>query len=851
MADPTGLIGRQIGPYLIADRIGEGGMGAVYAAVDLGLKRRVALKVLHPALAADPGCRDRFVREAQAAARLSHPNIVHVYFAGTDADVTFIALELVDGSSVGALLRRRGGPLGRRRALRIARDAAAALGAAHAHGIVHRDVKPDNILVAGDAVKLTDFGIARVRSSPRITDHGAYVGTPRYSSPEQCRSAETDARSDLYSLGVVLYEMLTGDVPHAATTPLALLSKIASEPPRPIRELVPGLPDAIVALVHRLLEKEPAARPATAADLGRELEAAIADLPESAVEAAIDVDGPTGAAAPESARVLALLESGTAVGTGAGPASDTLSGRGTGVSGPALGGSPVGPPLAIVATPPVAIPALGLPVSADAPTYGGTTPASGRPLPGPISSRREPVSPVAPRAPTPPTSYTPSFTPARRREADTLSASETLSPANAALTVLGRLAVVDRLATAGVVAEALRLAGRVARDLAGDPALGAIVAAQAAAARAGAPAGALGDPVAAALARIRAALEAGAPLRPTAGLRAALADLRRLPGAQTGAVAAEIAERVERAAAATPVPGPGAGAAPGLAPGLVHFVACLGLPGPDEAALAVPWKWDEPPPTHAASALALDEDGRSQVEAAATVLLGLSPAVERRAVRAFHEARAAVAVPPVSGLGQLEGRGAGLPALLAMVAARLDAEPSAGVAAFGALDPGTIPPLPAEDRSDPGIHARFLNVRLAPVPRPALKARAALEQRPAVRRIIVPEESRADVEADADLGRDLAAASVSIVPARTVGDALAAALLPRAFGFAPLGRAPSSETPVPGAMEPAPGAVSPEAVEADERGVRRALALARLILAGVVGLAIADAFGLAAVLGRG
>src|ERR1700710_599270 len=198
--------------YEIQQRVGRGGMADVFLARDLLLNRQVAIKVLFPEFATDPAFVERFRREAQAAANLAHPNIVGVYDWGTEGGTYFIVMEFVDGQSLAEVMRAAG-PLHPRRAAEIAFEVAGALGFAHAKGVVHRDVKPGNaILSTTGAAKVTDFGIARALSSPSedLTAAGAVMGTATYFSPEQAQGFAVDARSDLYSLGAVLFEMVTG-----------------------------------------------------------------------------------------------------------------------------------------------------------------------------------------------------------------------------------------------------------------------------------------------------------------------------------------------------------------------------------------------------------------------------------------------------------------------------------------------------------------------------------------------------------------------------------------------------------------------------------------------------------------
>ncbi|MBI1723583.1 MAG: protein kinase [Gemmatimonadetes bacterium] len=262
--------------YTIEGEIGRGGMGVVYRAKDERLKRPVAVKVLPPELAYRTDIRARFMREAETAARLSHPNIVPIHTVGDANDLVYFILGLVDGESLAVRLKRRS-RLSVDEARRIMRETADALAAAHQQGVIHRDVKPDNILLEGTRgrVMVTDFGIAKALSAEgaTLTEAGVAIGTPAFMSPEQAAGErELDGRSDLYSLGVVAYQMLTGELPFQAPTVPALLMKQITEMPTPVERKRPETPRELSQIVMRCLEKDPEDRWPTADALRRALE---------------------------------------------------------------------------------------------------------------------------------------------------------------------------------------------------------------------------------------------------------------------------------------------------------------------------------------------------------------------------------------------------------------------------------------------------------------------------------------------------------------------------------------------------------------------------------------------------
>jgi len=282
------LVGTTLGNYQIIQEIGRGGMAVVYRAFQPSLRRYVAIKVLPEYLQVDPEFVARFQREARAAAQLSHPNVVTIYDVGEQAGVHYIAMEYLEGGSLLDRLAR--GPLRSGEALQIVEQVGSALDFAHSHGLIHRDIKPANILFSADnRPKVTDFGIARAGDTSRLTRAGTMLGTPEYMSPEQAEGRPVDYRADLYALGVILYEMLTGRVPFHADTPHAIVYALIHQPPPPPRQLRPDLPPAVEAVLLKALAKRPNDRFQRGADMATALRGAAALPPVAAPRAAVDM----------------------------------------------------------------------------------------------------------------------------------------------------------------------------------------------------------------------------------------------------------------------------------------------------------------------------------------------------------------------------------------------------------------------------------------------------------------------------------------------------------------------------------------------------------------------------------
>lgn len=276
----SNLVGCRLGDYQVMRRLGSGGMADVYAARQSSLQRDVALKVLRSVTPGDEESLKRFRREARAAARLNHPSIVQVFDFGESEGVHYIAQELVDGINLKQALDREG-PFSIEQAVAVLQSVGGALENAHQSGVTHRDIKPENIMRGSNNVmKVTDFGLARMltqmdASTANLTRAGLTLGTPRYMSPEQIQGGNVDARSDLYSLGVTMYHLLTGDPPYVAEEPLALAFKHLHETPRPLDHArgAADLPAWLVSLVMCCLQKNPQSRFDTASDLLRIVEA--------------------------------------------------------------------------------------------------------------------------------------------------------------------------------------------------------------------------------------------------------------------------------------------------------------------------------------------------------------------------------------------------------------------------------------------------------------------------------------------------------------------------------------------------------------------------------------------------
>ncbi|MFM8826229.1 MAG: protein kinase domain-containing protein, partial [Actinomycetota bacterium] len=308
--------------YQLAERIGRGGMAEVWKARDLLLDREIAIKVLFPENAADPAFVERFRREAQSAAGLNHPNIVGVYDWGQHGSTYFMAMEFVPGNTLAQIIRRYGS-LRADVAARIGAQVADALAFAHRNGVVHRDVKPANILITDAGVaKVADFGIARAIDAGHdegLTQEGSVMGTATYFSPEQAKGETADPRSDMYSLGIVLYEMVAGRPPFVAETALATAYKQVHDNPVPLPQVAPGIPVRFAAVVAKCLAKEPQFRYSSADRMRDDLRNFLAGNKVIAYEQAAgrlpmtedDFDAPTTAVAPVPPSAVAAAQAGT------------------------------------------------------------------------------------------------------------------------------------------------------------------------------------------------------------------------------------------------------------------------------------------------------------------------------------------------------------------------------------------------------------------------------------------------------------------------------------------------------------------------------------------------------------
>ena len=435
------IVGKTLGQYRVVERLGKGGMAEVFRAFHPALNRYVAIKVMHPFVATEEGFLDRFRHEAQSVAALRHPNIVQVFDFGTEGSLYYMVMEFVEGPTLKkriAEARQEGDLLPLEEVGRIIDQVAQALDYAHRRGMIHRDVKPANILLSseGEAV-LADFGVARMLEGPRYTLTGI-MGTPDYMSPEQGLGQEVDARSDVYALGVVLYEMLVGEVPFKADTPLAVVLKHIQDPlPLPTR-LRPELPEALERVVLKAMAKEPEGRYESAGEMAEALERALekATRPEAAAVSHPEAETAplTGPTIPvETARrpalwlrwaagaglVLTLVIAATLLGThflGTGPPSEPA--------------RTTQPPRTGVVDPTVA--AIALPATTPSPTATPTESPTFTPFPTatPTETPRATPSPTATPSKAPTSTPSPTATPTEEATA-TPSPTSTAQPATA------------------------------------------------------------------------------------------------------------------------------------------------------------------------------------------------------------------------------------------------------------------------------------------------------------------------------------------------------------------------------------------------------------------------------------
>lgn len=308
MQSTEGLIGQTLGQYRIIEQIGEGGMATVFKAFQPGLNRDIALKVLPPHFAKQADFTERFAREAQAIGNLHHPNILPVYDSGQDKGYSYLAMRYIPKAKT--LTHEMKSPMKTERIMEVISQIAGALEHAHKAGIIHRDVKPSNVLLDGQWALLSDFGLAKMVENPvELTGTGVGMGTPAYMSPEQGMGKKVDHRTDIYALGIILYEMLTGQVPHKAETPIATVMKRINEPLPLPRSLNPNIPAPVERVLLKALAVNPADRFDHATELAESLKAAFGPNPNevlphvtatqvSPAKTAVPADQPTRVAAP-------------------------------------------------------------------------------------------------------------------------------------------------------------------------------------------------------------------------------------------------------------------------------------------------------------------------------------------------------------------------------------------------------------------------------------------------------------------------------------------------------------------------------------------------------------------------
>ena len=272
------LIGKTLGNrYEVLEKVGNGGMATVYRAKDKTLGRNVAIKVLKEEYANDQEFIKRFQIEAQSAASLSHPNIVSIYDVSNDEDIHYIVMELIEGKTLKDVIKNQG-KLDWRESVEIASQIASGLSTAHKNHIIHRDIKPHNIIMTKDGLaKITDFGIAKAATSSTINANSSSMGSVHYFSPEHARGGYTDEKSDIYSLGIVLYEMVTGKLPFDGDSPVSIAMKHLKEPPVEPIELVPEIPKGLNDIILKALQKEVSSRYSNAQEMYNELQSILKD----------------------------------------------------------------------------------------------------------------------------------------------------------------------------------------------------------------------------------------------------------------------------------------------------------------------------------------------------------------------------------------------------------------------------------------------------------------------------------------------------------------------------------------------------------------------------------------------